>query len=120
MTEIEKKQAIKYQNPKILLVDFEEEARNLLMDAGYNVKSASLGFPYRVSQKDSLFPLQSKIDFPFDYQEQDIIVMNMFKKVHLRSRAGEIINEWLVNHRRGYIDPRPLTTNFSEKGLTKF
>ncbi len=103
----------KYQHPKILLVDMNEDAVKAIEACGYTASLASLGCPYKVKQENSFYPLSNWYDLPQDYKEQDIVVIDMCynpnytvaKDVIEKVEVG--VDKWWVNHSRGHVNPRP-------------
>ncbi|PZU91957.1 MAG: hypothetical protein DCE90_19120 [Pseudanabaena sp.] len=116
---------LKYQNPKILLVNMHEDARASLEGLGYNVFPASLGYPYIVKQENRFFPLVSKHEVPQNYKEQDIVVIDMCCQ-HNHDSPEEVVEEvengvdkWFVNHSQGYVNPKPLSSKFLENDFNR-
>lgn len=123
MTKPNSKNTPKYQHPKIILFDMDEDAAKTLEERGYAVSSASLGCPYKVKEENNFFPLHPKYSFPKlpqDYKEQEIVVIDMCYEAVKTSaeyeyEMDEIANEvdkFWVNHSQGYINPRLLRGNF--------
>ncbi|WP_434687658.1 hypothetical protein [Pseudanabaena minima] len=105
---------LKYQYPKILLVDMHEDSTKDLEKLGYNVSPASLGNPYMVTKVNRFFPLENNLQVPQDYKEQDIVVIDMcYEPKHnnyqvIAEEIGGGIDKWWINHSQGYVNPRPL------------
>lgn len=67
---------IKYEKPKILLVDLESSAFVTLAKVGFNVKEGTFGQPYKVQKTSRFQPLISAPRLP-NYAEQEIIVVDL-------------------------------------------
>lgn len=110
----------KYQHPKILLIDMAEDAAQVLEAKGYNISVGSFGDPYKVKQKNDLFPLCSSFSLPDDYKEQEIIVIDMCYDFNYASTKDNIkepeegIDELWVDHRRDFVNPRPFWSHFAK------
>jgi HPt (histidine-containing phosphotransfer) domain-containing protein len=113
---------LKYQNPKILLVDMHEDSRASLEKHGYNVSPASLGHLYTVKQENRFFPLVSKHEVPQNYKEQDIVVIDMCCQ-HNHDSPEEVVekveNGVFVNHSQGYVNTKPLFSKFLENDFNR-
>ena len=112
---------LKYQHPKILLIDMAEDAAKLLETKGYNVSVGSLGSQYKVKQKNVFFPLCRESSLPHNSQEQEIIILDMCYDLNHASIKENIeeppdgIDEWWVQHRRGYVNEKPLVSSLRVK-----
>lgn len=106
---------VKYQHPKILLVDVEQSVGPALKQRGYNVAIGSLGTPYRVPVNKAQFPVFSKPVLPFDYKEHEIVVIDLHYKAKAEParleevKVAEEVNTWWVSHEHGLVNPRILT-----------
>ncbi|MEH2074395.1 MAG: hypothetical protein V7K57_08375 [Nostoc sp.] len=115
----------KYQHPKILFLDMPEDAAKVLEAKGYNVSVGSLGEPYKVKQKNDFFPLCHTSSLPHDYKEQEIIVIDMCYDLRYASIKEDIkepqdgIDEWWVDHRQGYVNPRPFWSYSVERDFDR-
>jgi hypothetical protein len=68
--------SIKYQRPKILLLDCAPEVEAALTGAGYNAKSGTFGRPYRVRLGSGYLPVLSKASLP-NYPEQEVVIIDL-------------------------------------------
>ena len=115
----------KYSHPKIMLVDVDSQAAVQLRGKGYNVSEASFGRPYSVRRENQLYPLfvEDK-QLPHDYQEQDIIVVDLdYDSFLLKNESTpEVkngVDTWWVSHKNGHVDPRPLIGEFLRKDFDR-
>lgn len=102
---------LKYDKPKILLIDTPEEATNALLNQGYNVSTGSFGNPYKVTQDDSYTPVICNGKLP-NVTEQEIIIIDLEEQEILKEPKGkkhtsEGENDWWASCNQGIIDPRP-------------
>ncbi|WP_114973390.1 hypothetical protein [Rhodoferax ferrireducens] len=67
---------VKYDKPKILLIDLESGAFEALADTGFNVKEGTFGLPYKVPMTSGFQPLISTPRLP-NYAEQEIVVVDL-------------------------------------------
>jgi hypothetical protein len=116
--------APEYDEPKILLVDLEEEVAEELACRSFSVSEATLGEPYRVEQEAEYYPIERTADFPHDYKEHDIVVLDIGFEVR-RARTDERlslpdgVDDWWVNHKSGYVNPRGLYGKEVRNGFDK-
>lgn len=109
---------VKYDKPKILLIDIPSSCEDVLISAGYNVKSGTFGIPYPVPRSDKAYPV-SKISFNLpNHEEQEIVIASTARPPSDESMQDEEVEEG-VDHlwqtaANGNIDPRPLAM-FSTK-----
>lgn len=101
---------IKYQKPRILLLDLPEAVAASLQSMGFNVNSGSLGKPYRVEMSAGYEPLIGEAKVP-NHSEQEIVVVDLeyealepFPKGE-KSRPDEEVDLW-GKCDRGFLDPR--------------
>ncbi len=104
--------SLKYPQPKILLIDMNDEVETGLKEAGYNVSKGSFGTPYKVQKGDGYQPVITNGNMPADFAEQEIIIVNLFREKILDKPNGEKAvsqgeNDWWASCRFGQIDPRP-------------
>ena len=102
---------LKYDKPKILLIDTPEEATNALLNQGYNVSTGSFGNPYKVTQNDSYKPVICNHKLP-NVTEQEIIIIDLEEPEILKEPKGEKHtsdgeNDWWASCNQGVIDSRP-------------
>jgi hypothetical protein len=103
---------LKYPQPKILLLDMNNDVEVGLKEAGYNISTGSLGIPYKVPKSDKYLPVITNGDIPGDFAEQEIVIINLLPNDLLDGPKGEKItsdgeNDWWASCRSGRIDPRP-------------
>ncbi|MEH6459007.1 hypothetical protein [Chitinimonas sp. JJ19] len=105
--------AVKYDKPKILLIDVVPSAFEALVDAGLNVKAGTFGQPYEVEMSSDFKPLISESRLP-NYAEQEIIIVDLHYEVATnpigeRSRPEGEPDYW-GKCDFGFIDPRVRAT----------
>ena len=105
--------AIKYDKPKILLVDVESSAFEALAGVGFNLREGSFGQPYEVKATSGFLPLTSEPRLP-NYSEQEIVVVDLQYEVApqpigKKTRPNEEFDLW-GKCDKGFIDPRSRTT----------
>ncbi len=71
---------VKYDKPKILLIDVESSAFDTLSEAGFNVKAGTFGQPYKVQMSSGSQPLISEPRLP-NYTEQEIVIVDLHYEV---------------------------------------
>jgi len=113
-TQANDKEKPKYLHPKIMLVDVDERAYQLLMEKGYSVSQASLGRPYKVTPEDRLHPVDREITLPQDYKEQEIVVIDLhYDLTQERSeptpKQTRGVEDWWVSHKDGHVNPQLLS-----------
>src|SRR4030042_3708988 len=113
----EPKSCLKYDKPKILLMDMPEEAANSLLKQGYNVSIGSFGNPYKVTKSDSYQPIICNGKLP-NVAEQEIIIVDLEEPETLKEPKGEKHtsegeDDWWASCNQGVIDPRPQTMAFA-------
>src|SRR5947208_2468055 len=79
----------KYVQPRVLLVDLKEEEARILIQAGYNISTASFGNPYKITKSDGVFPVIPNDDMPDNYTEQEIIIIDTATPSILEKPKGE-------------------------------
>lgn len=102
----------KYPQPKILLLDMQEETKTLLKAAGYQITVGSFGVPYKVAQCDDLAPVITNDDLPWNFAEQEIVVIDLLPNTIADKPIGEKrtspgSHDWWASCNQGVIDPRP-------------
>ena len=102
----------KYPQPKILLIDLEDEVEKVLKVEGYNVLTGSFGTPYRVEKRDGFEPVIINGSLPPNYAEQEIVVIDLMYSDILENWQGEKHttmgeNDWWASCSEGVIDPKP-------------
>lgn len=68
--------SVKYEKPKILLIDVESPAFNTLAKSGFNVKAGTFGQPYKVQMSSGFQPLISEPCLP-NHAEQEIVIVDL-------------------------------------------
>lgn len=119
--EIPKKYFIKYQKPKILLIDLPNELTNKLTSAGFNVSAGTFGSPYKVEVSDEYQPVIPNPNLP-NFSEQEIIIIDLTLPQILDSPAGKKItsegeDDWWAKCSLGFIDPRPCVMSWVKKSF---
>jgi len=104
---------VKYDKPKILLIDLESSAFETLAEAGFNVKEGTFGQPYKVKMASGFQPLISEPRLP-NYTEQEIVIVDLHYEVAdnpvgEKSRPDGEFDLW-GKCDSGFIDPRMRTT----------
>jgi len=102
---------LKYQRPKILLIDLEGDAKETLENDGYCVAAGTFGKPYRVSRGSGYQPVIVEASLP-NYTEQEIIVVDLVASDPAPAPLGEKSTpmeelDWWAKCNTGVIDPRP-------------
>jgi hypothetical protein len=107
-------QELKYQHPKIMLLDI--DAATLLKSKGYNVVEASLGKPYEVTRSNSLQPLGKHANLPHNYKEQEVVIVDLHYEFQILDNPSpelaEGVDGWWVSNKQGYVNPRLLNGKF--------
>lgn len=104
---------LKYEKPKILLIDLPSKCLTAVEKAGYNVSSGTFGSPYKVERRDSYQAVFCKPSLP-NYTEQEIIFVDLTPPITLHSPVGEKatsegeLDVWCKCN-LGEIDPRSST-----------
>jgi len=71
--------SVKYQNPKVLLLDMDSDVAHRLTKAGYNISEGSLGRPYKVPTSSDYLPVINNHHLPA-YKEQEVVVVDFGRK----------------------------------------
>jgi hypothetical protein len=105
-----------YDKPKILLIDVEKSVVSTLAVAGYNISVGSFGKLYRVEKKDGYVPIIPQGSLPLNYQENEIVVVDLQVTDILDNPEGEKTTslgdlDWWVSSSMGIVDPRPRLTD---------
>lgn len=114
----------KYAKPKILLIDVDNRCTEVLRDGGYNVAVGTFGTPYRVKRSNDLnFVSLSSLRLPRDYEEQEIVLVNILAPDPASSPPTDTLGEgveaiWQAGT-TGLIDPRPLAMRFVQNAFDK-
>jgi len=102
---------IKYDKPKILLIDLPDGCLDTIKHAGYNVLAGTFGSPYKVKKSDTYEPVIGTPNLP-NYNEREIIIIDLTQPQILDRPHGErLVSEgeldvW-AKCSKGVIDPRP-------------
>src|SRR5689334_5542266 len=101
----------KYERPKILLIDLEKEAKDVLEQEGYNVSAGTFGRPYKVQMHSGYEPVVVKASLP-NFTEQEIIIVDLVSDKPADGPLGEKSKpleelDWWAKCSDGVIDPRP-------------
>ncbi len=104
---------VKYDKPKILLIDLNSSAFENLAEAGFNVKEGTFGQPYKVKKTSGFQPLISESRLP-NFTEQEIVVVDLQYEiadnpVGEKSRPDGEFDLW-GKCDYGFIDPRVRAT----------
>lgn len=118
-----KKDGIKYQKPKILLIDLPSELTNKLKSAGFNVSAGTFGSPYKVEVSDEYQPVIPNPNLP-NFSEQEIIIIDLTLPQILDSPAGKKItsegeDDWWAKCSLGFIDPRPYVMSWVKESFDR-
>jgi hypothetical protein len=102
---------VKYQRPKVLLIDVGEDQERTLKNEGYNVVTGSFGRPYRVPKSSEYHPVTVQAKLP-NYTEQEIIIIDVFPDEPTAVSLGEKVApleelDCWAKCSTGVIDPRP-------------
>lgn len=103
---------LKYQKPKILLVDLPENALTRLQAAGLNARAGSFGRPYLVGDRGDYVPVIPNGQLP-NYDEQEIVVIDLSDPEPLEEEQqpqGGVSNHpgYYLSGSPRIVDPRPL------------
>jgi len=117
------KNIIKYQKPKILLIDLPNELTNTLKSAGFNVSAGTFGSPYKVKISDDYQPVIPNFDLP-NFSEQEIIIIDLTAPSILDAPTGEKMtsegeNDWWAKCSLGFIDPRPYVMSLVKESFDR-
>lgn len=110
----------KYPQPKILLLDMQEETETILKAAGYQITVGSFGVPYKVNQCDGLAPVITNDNLPWNLAEQEIIVIDLLPNTIADKPIGKKHTspgsyDWWASCNQGVIDPRPRSMAINQK-----
>lgn len=114
----------KWEHPKILLIDIENDVEIALKSEGYNVLVGSFGIPYKVSKSDNLAPvIMSGFRLP-NYTEQEIIIIDLepakaSDKPDREKQTSDGQDDWWASCSEGIIDPRPRVMQISQKAFDR-
>ena len=86
--EIDPAVVVKFEKPKILLVDLKSEVCSKIKSAGYNVASGTFGSPYKVELDDGYGPIINAAKLP-NFTEQEIIIIDLTPPKTLEKPVGE-------------------------------
>jgi len=119
--EIPKKYFIKYQKPKILLIDLPNELTNKLKSVGFNVSAGTFGSPYEVEISDKYQPVIPSFNLP-NFSEQEIIIIDLTAPPILNFPEGKKLTsegeeDWWAKCSLGFIDPRPSVMSWVKKSF---
>lgn len=113
---------IRFQKPKILLIDFHKEILDALQSAGFNTISGSFGKEYEVEQSNHFIPIIPN-ELPRYSNEREIIIIDLanvnttIKSQNINLAEGQ--SSFWVNCNSGTITNRPLTMERYKKDLTR-
>lgn len=115
---------LKYAQPKILLLDMEENTEVLLKQAGYHITVGSFGSPYKVEKSEEFKPVLPNHKLPWDLVEQEIVVIDLGSNIYLdyespKETSYPVGNQFYTSCERGVIDPRPLSMEFHRDDFDK-
>jgi hypothetical protein len=102
---------LKYEKPKILLLDLPEETLSVVQSAGFNVVSGTFGTPYKVEPDNRYLPIIPNANLPEDYTEKEVIIIDLTlpeKRVTFPAGTGMPGNEnrFWFQCKQDIIDPR--------------
>jgi len=105
-----KKFILKYEKPKVLLIDLPDEVLESTHSAGFNASGGTFGSPYKVELGDEYVPVIPKAHLP-NYTEQEIIFVNLKPPETANGPLGSKTlskgeNDWWCKCNKGEIDPR--------------
>lgn len=108
---------VRYDKPRIMLIDLSDEVDARLSRSGYNVVCGTFGHPYKVPARGDFVPVVSDHAL-LGYEEQEIVVVDLSPPEPLDAPAGESLvdkgkAELLTGSSAGIVDPRPVTMHFS-------
>jgi len=118
-----KKDGIKYNKPKILLIDLPSELTNKLKSAGFNVYAGTFGSPYKVKIRDDCQPVIHNFNLP-NFSEQEIIIIDLTAPPILNFPEGKKLTpegeeDWWAKCSLGFIDPRPYIMSKVKKSFDR-
>ncbi len=102
----------KYEHPKILLLDLDDDVVSALADRGFNAVAGSLGTPYTIKPQQGFVPVNRACSLPFDFKEFEIIVIdlhyNLDRTASRQSANVEVdsVKYMTVSAEDGYVNPR--------------
>lgn len=100
---------VKYDKPKILLIDVKSSAVEKLSEIGFNVKAGTFGQPYRVEMNSGFESLISEPLLP-NHTEQEILIVDLDYEVadHAKGKKSrpEDAPDFWGKCDYGFIDPR--------------
>lgn len=105
---------VKWEHPKILLIDMDNETHERLVGAGYNVSTGTFGTPYKVDMGDGWAPMIPNGDLPSDFGESEIVVVDLQVREIAEGPTGKKATslgekDWWAKCSSGSIDPRVRT-----------
>ena len=104
------KPVLKYERPKILLLDFDSVTKTTLQHEGYNVSVGTFGKRYKVQKSSDYTPVILEASLP-NAGEQEIIVVDLAPAEPSDAARGEKLRpmeelDWWAKCSNGVIDPR--------------
>ncbi|MEO8591221.1 MAG: hypothetical protein ABI432_17715 [Flavobacteriales bacterium] len=106
----EEQGAVKFQRPRILLLDMATDVADRLTHAGYNVTTGSLGRPYSVPVSSDYFPVINNHSLA-DFKEQEVVIVDFGYSGtddgpdgEQQAPIGEV--DVYAKQTRGIVDPR--------------
>ncbi len=118
------RKGVKYEHPKILLIDMDPEALKILDEKGYNVSFGSFGKPYKVDKADDALPVINNGKLPTYFAESTIVVVDLTISRLLPKAIGEKHTtrrelDWWCKCSSGFIDPRPRLMSDARESLDR-
>ena len=114
---------VKYDKPKILLLDCQQDVKSNLKKEGYNICIGSLGFPYENINLFNIQRVEYNYEFPYDLSEQEIIIVDLLPKPPHKynefKRFFHTISNYSVNYNVNIINPIPLAIDRLNQYLSK-
>lgn len=98
--------------PRVLLIDIDDAIAGRLRSSGINISTGTFGSPWAVKQGANHVPVRPKSQFPDNYTEQEIVIIDIEGPTPTSSyeEAGPFddIQQYWASCKYGFIDPRPL------------
>lgn len=98
----EKPDIIKYSDPKIMLVDVDEDTQNRLREEGFNIEVGTFGRSYKV-ERDEVCGLNGHLPF---ITEKDVVIVKLNEEKELNGSNPALKNEIRESYDRVFVTPR--------------
>lgn len=117
-----KEEKIKYEKPKILLLDLDKDIDDDLKKIGFNVSSGTLGSCYKVKPGKGYIPIYLNDDLA-NINEQEIVCIDLAESEpsneYKKPDVPEDVDQFWGECSKGIINPRPIVMNQCQKDFER-